>query len=203
MKFLNWLLLVASSYQLTLAAKDTPPSPVLRKVSSPESAGAPEAVEDTAEADASGDGQDEAGNDASLDEEEDDEGAKGEEEDDEDDEDEEDEDDEDDDEEDEELRKRKVIARTFEFCLRKGDLTPIELINCTGDLLIGNELNPNPSLAKCLGDYVTCTAVKCSAVVIKYQDPEGDYTGAFSCIGICVPQLVRCITRNMPLPDKG
>ncbi|GFE54047.1 hypothetical protein protein, putative [Babesia ovis] len=74
---------------------------------------------------------------------------------------------------------RKRIVQALEFCLKKGDLTPMELVNCTSDLLHYGNLNPPTAFEKCIGDYVTATTGACIAKIAELQDGE-DYAEAFT-----------------------
>ncbi|GBE60556.1 RNA polymerase sigma factor, putative [Babesia ovata] len=76
---------------------------------------------------------------------------------------------EDEDEDDPEIAGRKRIAGTLEFCLRDGDMTPVELINCASDILLSGNLSPPPAFSKCVGEYVICTGVNCSAELSKTE----------------------------------
>lgn len=108
----------------------------------------------------------------------------------------------DEEEQDETFDGRKNIVQTLEFCLRKGDITPSELVNCASDILIGDGDSPNPAFTKCIGEYLTCTQLMCTALLAEYEGSDEEYSTAFKCLGSCVPQLFTCLARSTPIPPK-
>ncbi|KAG6439932.1 uncharacterized protein BBOV_IV008622 [Babesia bovis T2Bo] len=97
---------------------------------------------------------------------------------------------------------RKRIVQALQFCLQKGDITPVELINCASDVLHGGNLNPPTQFEKCVGEFITSTVGACTQKLAEMKGKEVDYTEVFTCLAEAIPTLIMCVRTSDSIPLK-